>query len=135
MPSSITRVVRDDHERLPRLLRRVVRPGPSQDRWREELLRLLHAHRTAERTVLPPDVLAPAGDVARIAALDLDALDRELGDAAQALADSPLDSSALGDLGERLGTLLAQHAASSDRTLQALEDAVARKQVRLLGGS
>ena len=92
MPSSITRVVRDDHERLPRLLRRVVRPGPSQERWREELLRLLHAHRTAERTVLTSDVLAPAGDVARIAALDLDALDRDLGDAVQALADSPLDS-------------------------------------------
>ncbi len=134
MPSSITRVVRDDHERLPRLLRRVVRPGPSQERWREELLRLLHAHRTAERTVLTSDVLAPAGDVARIAALDLDALDRDLGDAVQALADSPLDSPALSGLGERLGTLLAQHAASSDRLLHALEDAVPRKQVRLLGG-
>ena len=79
-------------------------------------------------------MLAPAGDVARVAALDLDALDRDLGDAVQALADSPLDSSALGALGERLGTLLAQHAASSDRLLHALEDAVARKQVRLLGG-
>ncbi len=135
MPSSITRVVRDDHARLPRLLRRVVRPGPSQERWREELLRLLHAHRVAERSVLTAEALAPAGDVAATAALDLAALDRDLGDAVQALADSPLDSPALAALGARLGTLLDQHSASSDRLLHVLEGAVARKQVRLLGGS
>jgi hypothetical protein len=135
MPSSITRVVRDDHARLPRLLRRVVRPGPSQARWRDELLRLFHAHRVAERSVLTAEAVAPAGDVAGTAALDLDALDRDLGDAVQALADSPLDSPALAALGERLATLLDQHAASSDRLLHALEGAVARKQVRLLGGS
>jgi hypothetical protein len=134
MPSSITRVVRDDHARLPRLLRRVVRPGPSQERWREELLRLLHAHRTAERAVLTSEALAPAGDAAGAAARDLEALDRDLGDAVQALADSPPDSPGLAGLGERLGTLLDQHADLSDRLLAALEAAVTRKQVRLLGG-
>lgn len=135
MPSSITRVVPDDHARLPRLLRRVVRPGPSQERWRGELLLLLRAHRSAERSVLTPEALAPAGEVAGIAARDLAALDSDLGDAVQALADAPLDSPALAALGERLETLLAQHAALSDRMLHALEGAVARKQVRLLGGS
>jgi len=134
MPSSITRVVRDDHERLPRLLRRVVTPGPSQERWREELLRLLHAHRSAEKEVLTPEALAPAGDVAGTVTLDLAALDRDVDEAAQALADSPLDAPALPALGERLRTLLDQHATLSDRLLHALEDAVARKQVRLLGG-
>jgi hypothetical protein len=134
MPSSITRVVRDDHARLPRLLRRVVTPGPSQERWRDELLRLLHAHRVAERSTLTAEALAPAGDVAGAAALALDELDRDLGDAAHALTDSPLDSPALGPLGERLGALLDQHAALCDRLLHALEGAVARKQVRLLGG-
>jgi hypothetical protein len=134
MPSSITRVVRDDHERLPRLLRRVVTPGPSQERWREELLRLLHAHRSAEKEVLTSEALAPAGDVAGSVTLDLAALDRDVDEAAQALADSPLDAPGLPALGERLRTLLDQHAALSDRLLHALEGAVARKQVRLLGG-
>ena len=135
MPSSIARVVRDDHARLPRLLRRVVRPGPSQERWREELLRLLHAHRSAERSVLTPEALAPAGDLADAAARDLDAFDRDLGDAVQALADAPLDSPELAPLGERLGTLLGQHAAVSDQLRHALVGAVAMKQLRLLGGS
>ena len=134
MPSSIARVVRDDHARLPRLLRRVVTPGPSQERWRDELLRLLHAHRVAESSALTAEALAPAGDVAGAAALALDVLDHDLGDAVRALTDSPLDSPALAPLGERLGTLLDQHAALCDRLLHALEGAVARKQVRLLGG-
>jgi hypothetical protein len=133
MPSSITRVVRDDHARLPRLLRRVVTPGPSQDRWRDELLRLLHAHRAAERSVLTAEAVAPAGGAVGAVA-ELDALDVDLDAAVQELADSPFDPPALTPLGDRLGTLLAQHAGLCDRLLDSLEAVVARKQVRSLGG-
>jgi hypothetical protein len=134
VPSSISRVVRDDHERLPRLLRRVVRPGPSRQRWRDELLQLLHAHRAAEQDVLTSEVLGPAGHVATEAARDLTELDRDLLDAVQALADAAFDSASLARLGERLGGLLDQHCALTDQALGALESALARKQLRLLGG-
>jgi hypothetical protein len=134
VPSSISRVVRDDHERLPRLLRRVVSPGPSRQRWRDELVQLLHAHRAAEEDVLTGDVLAPAGRVATEAARELTALDPALSDAVRALADAALDSSSLAPLGERLGSLLDQHCALTEQALGALEGAVARKQIRLLGG-
>ena len=134
MPSSITRVVRDDHERLPRLLRRAVSPGPSRQRWREELLQLLRAHRIAERDVLTSETVAPAGERAVATARDAAALDRDLDHAVQALADAALDAPSVGQLGERLGSLLDQHCGLVDEVLRALEDAVARKQVRLLGG-
>lgn len=134
MPSSITRIVRDDHERLPRLLRRVMSPGPSQQRWRDELLQLLHAHLAAERAVLTPEALASAGDAGATAVRDLTALDRDLTDAAAALADAALDSADLAAPGKRLGAELTHHAALADRVLAALEDAVPRKRLRLLGG-
>src|SRR4051794_16617974 len=111
MPSSISRVVRDDHARLPRLLRRVVTPGPSRQRWRDELLQLLRAHRTAEREALATEALAPAGDLATDPARELAELDRDLDDAVRAVADAGLDSPALTPLGERLGSLLDQHCA------------------------
>ena len=134
MPSSITRVVRDDHERIPRLLRRVVRPGPSQQRWRADLLRLVHAHRAAERSVLTADVVAVAGAPAQQAMRDLDAVDTDLDAAVRALNQEPLDSPVLGILGERVAALVARHAGLVDDVLRRLEDAVPRKQVRQLGG-
>lgn len=135
MPSSIVRVVRTDHERLPRLLRRVVTAGPSQDRWRAELLQLLHAHRAAERAVLTPEVLAPAGGGAAQAVADLAALDGDLEDAARDLEVADLRSPSLPSLGDRLMDLVARHAALAETVISTLEAAVARKQVRLLGGA
>ena len=64
MPSSITRLTSLDHQRLLRLLRRAVTEGPSQERWRDELVRLLAAHRVAEDRTLTADVVAPAGEAA-----------------------------------------------------------------------
>lgn len=135
MPSSIVRVVRTDHERLPRLLRRVVTSGPSQDRWRAELLQLLHAHRAAERAVLTPEVLAPAGPAATQAVAELAGLDEQLEEAARALEGADLGSPSLPGLGDRLVDLVVRHAALTDAVLVPLETAVARKQVRLLGGA
>lgn len=110
-------------------------PGPSRQRWRDELLQLLLAHRAAERSVLTPEVLALAGESAAEAVSRLAALDRDLDDAVQALADAALDSPAPAGAGERLGVLLDRHAALTDQVLRALEGAVTRKEVRLLGGS
>jgi len=75
VPSSISRLTALDHARLHRLLRRVVTEGPSQDRWRQEALHLLAAHRVAEREVLTPEALRPAGPEALVAARELDQAD------------------------------------------------------------
>jgi hypothetical protein len=134
VPSSISRLTALDHARLHRLLRRVVTEGPSQSRWREEALHLLAAHRVAEREVLTPDALHPGGPEALAAAGDLDDADDELDRAAAALAAVPVPSSDLAELGDRLAALIARHADLTHRVLAPLESAVARKQIRLLGG-
>jgi hypothetical protein len=134
VPSSISRLTALDHARLHRLLRRVVAEGPSQDRWRQEALHLLVAHRVAEREVLTPDALHPGGPEALAAAGDLDDADDELDRAAAALAAVPVPSSDLAELGDRLAALIARHADLTHRVLAPLESAVARKQIRLLGG-
>ncbi len=135
MPSSIARLVRDDHERIPRLLHRVVSPGPSRQRWRAELVRLVRAHRAAERELLTPEVAAPAGPAATAAVHELRELDAELDAALRALDQVALDSVSVPGLGERLAVLLDRHAGLTDDVLRALEDAVPRKQLRLLGGA
>jgi hypothetical protein len=134
VPSSISRLTALDHARLHRLLRRVVTEGPSQHRWREEALHLLAAHRVAEREVLTSDVLRPAGPEALAAAQDLDRADDELDRAAAAVAAAPVPSPDLAPLGDRLATLVARHADLTQRMLAQLESAVARKEIRLLGG-
>ncbi len=97
-------------------------------------MRLLHAHRRAERAVLTPEVLAPAGDAAAGAVRDLAVLDADIDATTEALVATAVDSPDLAGLGERLGVLLAQHAALVDDLTRQLESVVARKQVRLLGG-
>jgi hypothetical protein len=134
VPSSISRLTALDHARLHRLLRRVVTEGPSQNRWRQEALHLLAAHRLAEREVLTPDALRPAGPEALAAAQDLDRADDELDRAAAAVAAVPVPSPDLAPLGDRLATLVARHADLTHRVLTPLESAVARKEIRLLGG-
>ena len=135
MPSSITRLTTLDHERLLRLLRRTVTEGPSQRRWRDELVLLLAAHLVAEQEALTADVVARAGPSAVTAAEELSRLDSEMARVADELADAPVPSPGVGAIGERLRRLIDQHAALlSGQVLAALESAVGRKEVRLLGG-
>jgi hypothetical protein len=135
MPSSIVRLTVTDHERAQRLLRRVVTPGPSQGRWRDDVVRLLRAHRAAESAVLTKDVIRPAGAEAHRAMTDLSALDAELDEATDRLAAADVPSPGLIDLGSRIESLLGEHATTLDlRVLQPLEAAVARKEIRILGG-
>jgi hypothetical protein len=135
MPSSIVRLTVTDHDRALRLLRRVVAPGPSQGRWRDDVVRLLRAHRAAETAVLTDDAIQPAGAEAHRAMADLAALDDALDEATDRLAAADVPSPELVDLGARIESLLGEHAATLDlRVLQPLEAAVARKQIRILGG-
>ena len=135
VPSSIVRLTVTDHDRVQRLLRRVVAPGPSQERWRDDAVRLLRAHRAAEKSVLTPDAIRPAGAEALRAMADLSALDDVLDAATDRLAAADVPSPALTDLGTHLESLLGEHAATLVlRVLQPLEDAVARKEIRILGG-
>jgi hypothetical protein len=135
MPSSISRLTTLDHERLVRLLRRTVTDGPSQPRWRDELVRLLAAHLVAEQEALTADVVAPAGQSALTAAEELSRVDSEMARVADELAEAPVPSPEVGAIGERLRRLIDQHATLlSGQVLAPLESAVARKEVRLLGG-
>jgi hypothetical protein len=135
MPSSITRLTTLDHERLLRLLRRTVTEGPSQPRWRDELVRLVAPHRVAEQEALTADAVAPAGQSALTAAEDLSRLDSEMARVADELAEAPGPSPEAGAIGQRLRLLIDQHASLlSGQVLAPLESAVARKDVRLLGG-
>lgn len=133
MSSSLVRVVRADHERLPRLLRRLVTPGPSQARWHAELLQLLRAHRAAEEAVLGRAVTEAVGPAAAVTATELDALDAELGRTAEALADEQPGSARVRHLGATLAGLLERHTALTERQLGLLQGAVPRKEVRRLG--
>lgn len=135
MPSSITRLTTLDHERMLRLLRRTVTEGPSQQRWRDELVHLLAAHQVAEQDALTPEVLAQAGPDAGSAYEELSRLSSELTRVAGELAETAVSSTGLGAVGERLRRLIDQHATVlSERVLTPLESAVARKEIRRLGG-
>jgi hypothetical protein len=135
MPSSITRLTTLDHERMLRLLRRTVTEGPSQQRWRDELVHLLAAHRVAEQEALTPDVVAQAESSVIAAAEELSRLDAELARVAGELAEARVPSPGIGAVGERLRRLIDQHATVlSGQVLEPLESAVARKEIRRLGG-
>lgn len=135
MPSSIARLTTLDHERMQRLLRRVVAEGPSQQRWRDELVALLAAHRDAEQVVLTPEVVTAAGATASAAAEELARIDTEVADVTADLAAAGLPSPGLATLGGRLGRLIEAHAGTlADQVLAPLETAVPRKEVRRLGG-
>jgi hypothetical protein len=135
MPSSITRLTTLDHERMLRLLRRTVTEGPSQQRWRDELVHLLVAHQVAEQEALTPDVVAQAGPAAGTALDELSRLGSELARVADELAETPVPSPGANAIGERLRRLIDQHATVlSEQVLEPLESAVARKEVRRLGG-
>lgn len=135
MPSSVARLVVQDHDRLMRLLRRMCAPGPNQERWRGEFLRLLRAHRSAERDELFPSVveqLPERSDTVRRQAehdVVLDELAAEV-EAADVWGD---DFAGLCDRAE--ATIRTHADALWSTVLATLEQAVGRKEVRRLGGS
>lgn len=131
MPSSIVRVAALDHDRLRRLVRRACTEGPSQARWRDELVGLVEGHRAAEDEALggadpavPPDAL----DSLRRVDADLDA-------ATAALAAITVPSAEIADAGRRFQAALTAHVDELDgRLLQALGNTAPRKELRRLGG-
>lgn len=126
MPSSVARLITLDHERLSRLLRRAVAPGPSQNRWRDECARLLISHLRAERTVLADFVPADAGGAIP---------DRDLEHLSRALAAAPVPSPDIPALGESLAAALERHARQlSSGVLEPLAASLRRKEIRDLGG-
>jgi len=135
MPSSITRLTALDHDRLLRLVRRAVAPGPSRDRWRDELVHLVRAHLVGEQQVLTAEVLAAAGASADEAGSRLAEVDGRLRSAAERMAAVPVTSPELADAGTQLQQALTMHAdIVTEQLLRPLEAAVARKEIRRLGG-
>lgn len=123
MPSSVVRLITLDHDRLQRLVRRAVAPGPSQARWRDECVRLLLSHLRAERSVLP------APDETRTHQ------DQELERIGHALAGSPVPGAELVALGDDLAAVLQQHAQGlAQRVLEPMSASLRRKEIRDLGG-
>lgn len=136
MPSSITRVTSLDHDRLHRLLRRATAAGPSQQRWRDELVHLVRAHLRAERAALTPSVVGVAGRAAATSALELDRLEAELEQACAAMAAEPAGSEGVVRSGQQLARTLTVHAdLLREQLLHPLEQAVPRKEMRRLGGA
>jgi hypothetical protein len=135
MPSSITRLTALDHDRMLRLARRAVSPGPSQHRWRDELVHLVRAHLAAEQEVLSAEALKPTGDAVSDGLEELHRIDAELRQCADEMAGCAPGSVELRRAGEALASTLTVHAdALNEGILRPLEDAVARKEVRRLGG-
>ena len=135
MPSSIARLTATDHERLLRLIRRACTPGPSQERWRADLVHLMRAHLAAETETLPADIVGGGGEVANAARAELLRVDEALGTALARVAAVDLDATDLEAAGEALAAELGRHAALlADRVLAAMTEAMPRKQMRELGG-
>jgi hypothetical protein len=134
MPSSVARLVGQDHDRLVRLLRRACSAGPNQDRWRTEFVDLLRAHRVAEREALaretgeaPPDVLDAAGAQ--------DATDDQLDLLAEAVGAAPIGGDEFAELCARAQDAVRVHDRSlRERVLEPLAAAVGRKEMRRRGG-
>lgn len=136
MPSSITRLTALDHDRLHRLIRRACAPGPSRERWRDELVHLARAHLTAEQEALSDHHIAAASPAAVTAwDGDLNRLSEELEQGARALAELPNTSGELAQIGITLQRTLTLHSdVLAEQVLRPLDAAVARKEMRRLGG-
>ncbi|HTE74193.1 MAG TPA: hemerythrin domain-containing protein [Actinomycetes bacterium] len=136
MPSSIARLTATDHERMLRLVRRACSPGPSQQRWREELVHLVRAHRAAEEDSLTDEVVRSTGAGAADALSELRSQDAAIDDALHRLSDAPDDGPATTALRGELTALLGRHADTlAGRVLAPMTDALPRKQMRELGGA
>jgi hypothetical protein len=131
MPSSIIRVASLDHERIRRLVRRACTEGPSQARWRDELVGLVEAHRAAEDEALgSADPAVPPEAIERLRQVDAD-----LDAATAAMAAATIPSSEIAEVGRTFQSALTAHVDELDgRLLQALGDSAPRKELRRLGG-
>jgi hypothetical protein len=135
MPSSIARLTATDHERMLRLVRRACSPGPSQQRWREELIHLVRAHRAAEEEALTDEVVRGAGVGAADALSDVRSQDDAIDDALHRLSDAADDGPGTTALQDELTALIGGHAdALASRVLAPMTQALPRKQMRELGG-
>ncbi len=136
MPSSIGRLTALDHDRMQRLVRRACASGPSQQRWRDELVLLVRAHLAAERALLTHDLISKAGDDAVHALAELPRLNADLEQAVEEMAVLAIDSDKLGSACDNIARALAVHAeVLGTQVLRPLEQSVARKEVRRLGGA
>ena len=136
MPSSIARLSATDHERMLRLVRRACSPGPSQQRWREELVHLVRAHRAAEDEALTDEVVRAAGTGAVEALSAVRSEDARIDDALRRLEGAPDQGPATSALRDELTELLSRHHdALSAGVLAPMTDALPRKQMRELGGT
>jgi len=137
MPSSIARLTATDHDRMLRLVRRACSPGPSQDRWRAELIHLVLAQHDAERHAVSDDVAARAGPGALAALADLRRLDEELLRTVTALGSLPPTAPApeVTRAGEAVRELLTSHAdLLATSVLAPMTESLPRKVMRELGG-
>jgi len=136
MPSSIARLTATDHERMIRLVRRACSPGPSQHRWRDELIHLVRAHRAAEEETLTDEVVSEAGAGAAAALSDVRSQDARIDDALDRLSDAPDDGPGTAALQDELTVLLTRHGeVLAAEVLAPMTDTLPRKQMRELGGS
>lgn len=136
MPSSIARLTATDHERMLRLVRRACSPGPSQQRWREELIHLVRAHRAAEEDSLTDEVVRAAGPGAAEALSDVRSQDARLDDVLSRLSDGPVDGPGATALHDELTELLSRHGETlATGVLAPMTDTLPRKQMRELGGT
>lgn len=136
MSSSIVRLVALDHDRILRLVRRACSPGPSQQRWRDELVGLLRAHATAEAEVLDTTVVAQGGSPAVNGWQQLRDLDCDLATATEALAGAEVGGPGIEPACAQVRRLLRMHAdILTEQVLRPLEQAVPRKEIRRLGGA
>jgi len=137
MPSSIARLTATDHDRMLRLVRRACSPGPSQDRWRAELVHLVIAHHDAERQVLSAEAATPAGPGTAAALEDLWRLDEVLLQAVRELESLPSTAPApeVTRTGDALRELLTRHAdLLAIAVLAPMTESLPRKLMRELGG-
>lgn len=99
-------------------------------------MHLVRAHLAAERALLTHDLVSKAGDEAERALENLPRLDHDLEQAVDVLAALPIDSDDLAGACDRVARALAGHAeVLSAQVLRPLEQSVARKEVRRLGGA
>ena len=135
MPSSVARLIAADHERLLRLIRRACAQGPSQQRWRGELVQLMRAHQAAETDTLTAEVVGEAGPSTVPALQRLTELDDRLAASVSRLEAAGLDSPALDTAGTDLADAVTRHAELlTAGVLTPMTDALPRRQMRARGG-
>lgn len=135
MSSSIVRLVALDHDRMLRLVRRACSPGPSQQRWRDELVRLLRVHATAEAEALVATVVAQGGPAAVAGSHQLRDIDAALEAATDALAAAEVGTADVEPACHQVRKLLQMHAdILTEQVLRPVEQSVPRKEIRRLGG-